>query len=288
MGDLSSVQLVRYLNDVKQGFQAAGSNLHDTVRTKGAPSAGTVKFRKFGRLDMIPRGDYKSVLDALATDHTNVDCIVSPFVLPIVTDEMEQAGSGGEAPMEQDESAIAVGYAMGRQRDYSVIAACEAATPSGTDVTAPSGLTVAKLAEILEPFDKYEMRSRSGAATNDGHIYTLIGEKQHRNLLADALTQSIDTSNFKSLVDGKVEEFSGHKLILIGTGRGSKGLAASGGVRRIYSYVKAAMGQACSVEPRIRRGYEVLMTSDVLVGQLMVGSVNVDADGILQTNCTES
>lgn len=287
MGSLTSVELVRYENDVKHAYQSAGSALDMTVRVKDAPQPGTYKFRKLGMLDMIARGDYRSTLNALTTNHETVDCTVSDFVLPIATDEFEQAHSGGEAPQEQSESAMACGFGMRRQRDYSVIAALEAGTPALT-VTAGSGLTVAKLREGLVQFDKYEMRSISSANTGDGTVNMLITEIQHDELLADSLTQSIDTSNFKSLVDGKVGEFAGYKFILIGTGRGAtKGLQASGGVRRCYAYVKSAMGQAVSIAPRIKYGYEVLMTSDVLVGQLSVGSVMVDAIGVVQFDCTE-
>lgn len=287
MGTLTSVQLVRYENGVKHAYQSGGSNLDATVRVKPAPQPGTFEFRKFGILDMIPRGDFRSVLESLAANHEMVPCTVSPFVLPIATDEFEQAGSGGEAPLEQPESATACGFAMRRQRDYSVISALEAGAPSVT-VTAGAGLTVLKLAEILIPFDKYEMRSVSGSATGDSQVTTLITEKGHNNLLADAVTQNINTSNFKSLVDGMVEQFCGHRLILIGTGRGSRGLGITDTTRRCYSYVKSALGQAVSIEPQIEYGREILMTSDILMGKLMVGSVLVDVLGAVKTNVTES
>ena len=289
MGDLTSVELVRYENDVQHAFQAGGSALDMTVRKKDAPQAGTYKFRKFGKLDMIPRGAYGAMLNALATDHGIVDCTVSDFVLPIKTDEFEQAHSGGEAPQEQSESAMACGFGMRRQQDYSVIAALEAATPD-LIVTAGAGLTIAKCLDGLVQFDTNEMRSVSGANSGDSRVHTLISEKQHRNLLADALTQSIDTSNFKSLTDAKVEgkEFAGMNFILIGTGRGTKGLQITATERRCYSYVKSAIGQAVSIAPRVKHGYEILLTSDVLVGQLSVGSVVIDEAGTVQYDCTEA
>lgn len=284
MGDLTSVELVRYENDVKHAYQSGGSNLENTVRVKAAPQPGTYKFRKFGRLEMVPRGAYKSLLNALEVSHTLVDCTASDFVLPVLTDEFEQAHSGGEAPQEQSESAIAAGLAMKRQRDYSVIAALEAGTPSNT-VTAAAGFTVAKAREGLQHFDKYEMRG-SGDPMGDGTLFCAISEVEHDDLLADALTQSIDTSNFKSLVDGKVGDFVGYKFLLIGTGRGTKGLQGTA-PRRCYAWVKSALGQAVSIEPRIKMGYELLHTSNAMVAQLSLGSVIVDADGVVQFDVTQ-
>lgn len=284
MASLSSVARVEYENDVKHAYQSGGSDLHMTVRTKDAPQPKTYKFRKYGELNMVPRGNYKSVMDLLDQDHTLVDCTASPFVLPIGTDEFEQAETGGEAPIEANEGAMAVGFAMARKRDYSVIAALEAATP-GLTVTAGSGLTVAKLREGLIQFDKYEMRSISGAVTGDGNAYFLFSEVEHDDLLGDSLTQSIDTSNFKSLVEGKIREFCGFNFILIGTGRGSNGLVGSA-PRACYAYVKSAMGQAVSIMPRVRFGYEILMATDIMVGQLFLGSVAVDEVGVVKFNVT--
>lgn len=285
MGTLTDVQRVQYENEVKHAYQSIGSALENTVRVKSAPQAGTYQFRKFGKLEMVPRGAYRSLLEAVETNHELVPCTATDYVLPVLTDEFEQAKSGGEAPQEQKESAMAIALAMKRQRDYSVIAALDAGTPENT-VTCGSGLTVAKLREGLIHFDKYEMRA-GGDPVGGGCLYMAITEIQHDELLADALTQSIDTSNFKSLVDGKITEFCGYNFILIGTGRGSLGLGASGGVRRCYAWVKSAMGQAVSIEPRIKSGYELMYTSDVTVGQLSLGSTMVDARGVVQFDCTE-
>lgn len=286
MASLSSVARVAYENDVQHAFQSSGSDLHTTVRVKDAPQPKVYNFRKFGSLDMVPRGAYGSMLNLLSGDHSNVPCTASPFVLPVGTDEFEQAETGGEAPMEQSESALAIGYAMARQRDYSVIAALEASTPTLT-VTCAAGLTVAKLLEGLIPFDKYEMRARSGVITGDGRLHMAISEVEHNNLLADAKTEDIDTSTFKSLADGKMQDFAGYSFILIGTGRGTKGLVGSA-PRRCYAWVKSAIGQAVTLAPRVKMGYELLYTSDVVVGQLFVGSVAIDELGIVQFDVTQA
>jgi len=284
MATLSSVARVAYENDVKHAFQSSGSDLHTTVRVKDAKQPKVYNFRLFESLDMVPRGAYRSELNLQTGDHSNVPCTAAAFVLPIGTDEFEQAETGGEAPNEQSESALAIGYAMARQRDYSVIAALESGTPTLT-VTAGSGLTVAKLLEGLIPFDKYEMRHQSGAATGDSNLYMAISEVEHGDLLADALTQSIDTSNFKSLVDGKINNFAGYSFILIGTGRGSKGLVGSA-PRACYAWVKSAMGQAVSLSPTVEMGREIMLTSDVVVGKMFLGSVMVDPKGVVQFNVT--
>jgi hypothetical protein len=286
MSDLTTVQRVAYANDVKHAFQAKSSNLQDTIRIRNAPEAGTYEFRTFAELEMVARGAFKSLLNALDANHGKVPCTTSPFVLPVLTDTFEQAGSGGQAPQEQNESAIAAGYAMKRKCDSSVITALEAGTPESI-ITAGSGLVVDKLVEGIEHFDKYEMRG-DGDKLGDGTLFLAITEKQHKNLLADAKTQSIDTSEFKSLTDGKVKEFCGYSTRLIGTGRGANGLLATGATRRCYAWVKTAMGQVRTVEPKIQMGYELLYTSDVMVAMLAIGSVMIDARGVQQFDCTES
>ncbi len=285
MSTLTEVQRVAYENDVKHAYQSGGSMLDQTVRVK-APRPGVTYFRKFGKLDMISRGDYKSLLAAIEASHENVACTVADFVLPVLTDDFEQSHSGGEAPMEQNESATAAGFGMRRQRDYSVIAALEAGTPALT-VTAGSGLTIAKLREGLKQFDKHEMRAVSGASTGDGKLYMLITEEEHDDLLADSITQNIQTSDFKSLVDGKMKDFVGYEFILIGTGRGTKGLQITSTTRRCYAYVKSALGQAVSMEPKIEFGRELLRTSDAMVAMLSLGSTMVDAEGVVQFDVTE-
>lgn len=289
MGALSDVERIAFENEVKHQYQAIGSALENTVRVKDAPQPGVYKFRKFGKIEMVPRGAYKSALEAVQTSHTVVPCTAADFVLPVMTDVFEQSHTGGEAPMEQREAAIAIAHAMKRRRDYSVIEALEAANDASEitqTVTASSGLTVAKLAEALKYFDKKEMRA-GGDPIGGGVIYTLITEEEHHDLLTDSVTQSIETSNFKSLVDGKVGDIAGHKLILIGTGRGDLGLGKTSTTRRCYSYVKSAMGQSVSMAPRVESEYQMIYQSELTVGKLSLGSCVVDVEGVVRLDVTE-
>jgi len=285
MSALSDVQRIEFETMVKHAYQGAGSMLENTVRVKNAVRAGEYRFRKFGELNMVPRGQSKSMLEGQEPNHSTVTVTASDYVLPVLTDIFDQAKT--DAPDEQAEAAQAIAMAMKRQRDYSVISALDSATiASGNTITCGSGLTVAKLREGMIQFDKYEIRQND--PLGDGTIYMLITEVQHDELLADAATQSIDTSDFKSLVNGKVGDFMGYKFILIGSGRGSLGLPEeSSGVRACWAYTKSAIGQAVSIEPRVESSYENLYTSHLVNGILSLGTGVIDNLGVVQFNCTE-
>jgi hypothetical protein len=281
---ITDVQRVEYENRVKHAYQSLGSNLDSTVRVQNITGAGNFKFRNFGKLKMVPRGQTKSRLEAQATVNTLIDCSATDYVLPILTDIFDQSKTN--APNEQQESALAIALAMRRQRDQSVITALDAATmATGHTITAGSGLTVAKLIEGMEVFDANEIRNND--PLGDGTITCLITEKEHTDLLSDALTQSIDTSNFKSLVTGQVGDFMGYKFIMIGSGRAEGGLTLTGSTRECYAYVKSSMGQCVNVEPRVESTYLHEYTSDFVNGILSLGSVAVDTGGIVKFNVTE-
>jgi|GEM_PF-6181928 len=281
---ITDVQRVEYENMVKHAYQSLGSNLDATVRVKNVTGAGTFNFRNFGALTMVPRGQTRSRLEAQATVNTLVACTATDYVLPILTDIFDQSKT--DAPDEQAESAQAIALAMRRQRDQSVIDALDAATmASGHTITCGSGLTVAKLIEGMEVFDSDEIRSND--PLGDGVIHFLITEKEHTDLLSDALTQSIDTSNFRSLTTGRVGEFMGFKFILIGSGRSEGGLTLDGSTRACYAYVKSAVGQCVNIEPRVESTYLHEYTSDFVNGILSLGSVAVDTGGIVKFNVTE-
>lgn len=289
MSTLTEVERIAFENEVQHQFQAIGSALQNTVRLKDAPQAGTYKFRKFAKLDMVPRGAYKSALEAVQTSHDIVACTASDYVLPVMTDTFEQSHTGGEAPIEQREAAMAIAWAMQRQRDSSVIQAFETSNDAAAianTVTAGSGLTVAKLVDALVYFDANEMRA-GGDPVGGGKVYTLITEYEHADLLNDSITQNIQTSNFKSLTDAKVQEFAGHNLILIGSGRGTLGLEKTSTTRRCYSYVKSAVGQAVCISPKVESEYQMLYQSELTVGKLSLGSVVIDVNGVVRIDVTE-
>lgn len=290
MSTLTEVERIAFENEVQHAYQAIGSALHNTVRLKDAPQAGTYKFRKMAKLDMVPRGAFKSAIEALEVSHDLVACTAEDFILPVMTDTFEQAHTGGEAPIEQREAAMAIAWAMQRKRDSSVIQALETSNDAAAitnTTTMGSGMTVAKLIDTLVYFDAQEMRA-GGDPVGGGKVYTLITEKQHANILNDAKTQSLDTSRFQSLVDAKIGEFAGHNFILIGTGRGSLGLEITTTTRRSYSYVKSAIGQAVCIAPKVESEYQMLYQSELTVGKLSVGSVVIDVNGVVRNDCTES
>lgn len=285
MGTITDVQRIEYENKVKHAYQSAGSMLENTVRVQNIAGAGKYNFRKFGKLDMVERGQTRSMLEAQATDNSLVECEATNFVLPVLTDMFDQARTN--APQEQQEAAVAQAMAMKRKRDSSVIAALDAASmATNHTITCSSGLTIEKLADGLELFDANEIRQND--VLGDGQIHMLITEKQHKSLLLEAETQSVDTSNFRSLVHGKVGEFMGYTFHLIGTGRGALGLTKTSTVRACYAYVKSAIGQCVNVEPRVETSYQDLYTSYLTNALLAVGSVVIDNQGVVKFNVTES
>jgi len=302
---ITDVQRTVYEDMVKHAYQSAGSNLETRCRVQNVPGAGKYEFRTFGELNMVDRGQTRSRLEAQETANGLVECTVNDKVLPVLTDIFDQAKTN--APQEQAESAKAIGMAMKRERDSFLLRAMDAIDftsvtingETGIDLSTTNVITVSGYAEIidklaagLEVFDKYEMRG-SGDMFGDGTVHCAITEKEHTMLLKSTETQSSFTSDFKSLVDGKVASYAGYQFVMIGTGRGTRGLvknvkSAGASVRACYAWVNSAVGQMVSIAPRVEATYLHQYTSNFINGILSIGAVAIDPRGIIRFNVTES
>lgn len=301
--EITEVQRISYEDKVKHSYQSGGSNLKEFVRVENVTGAGKHEFRTYGKFEMVDRGQTRSRLEMQDASNGMVECTFKDKVLPVLTDIFDQAKTN--APQLQAENAKAMALAVKRMEDNILLRAfdlidfsnCTIDGEDGQDISSSNVITVSGYTEILEKlevglecFDKYEMRG-SGDMFGDGTVRCAITEKVHTMMLKRTETQSQFTSDFKSLVDGKVASFVGYQFALIGTGRGTLGLkknvqSAGANVRSCYAWVKSAMGEAVSIAPRVEGAYLHTYTSNFLNTIMSMGACCIDPRGVVRFDIT--
>lgn len=263
---------------VKQAYQASGS-VRKTVRVKSGVVGSTHRFPKIGKGVATPRVPQTDVVP-MGIAHSSATATLSDWNAAEYTDIFNQAKVNYS---EQAELASVIANATGRREDQLIIDAMDAAGTSLTVATSIGGAdtnyNTTKARQWKKLLDAKNVPS--GDRTYLGHTSNLHG------LLGDTTATSSDFNTIHALVNGTLNTWMGATHVWIGD-YDEGGLAKSGNVRKNFAYHRSAVGLAVGIDHRTEVNYIPEKTSWLANGLFSAGSAVIDAEGLVELDCTES
>jgi hypothetical protein len=167
--------------------------------------------------------------------------------------------------------------AMARATDQAVVAALDAGTPTTIKYTAQgaSGLNKAALLEAHEALNALDVPN------NDRVL--LISPAALTDILTDTTLISASDGQLSNIAlsTGYVPNLFGFRVVT------SNLLTADSVVRKCYAFQKQSMGAAIGKDININVSYVPQKASTLISSEMSLGSVMIDADGVVELQVTE-
>ena len=264
--------------EVKQAYQATGK-VRRTVRVKSGVVGSTHRFPKIGKGVATPRVPQTDVVP-MGIAHSSATATLTDWNAAEYTDIFNQAKVNYS---EQAELSMIIGSAISRREDQLLIDAMDAAGTSLTVATSIGGAdtnyNTTKAREAKKLMDAKNVPGEG--RTYLGHTSNLHG------LLGDATATSSDFNTIHALVNGSITAWMGFEHVWIGD-YDEGGLAKSGNVRKNFAYHNRAVGLAVGIDARTEVNYIPEKTSWLANGLFSAGAAVIDAEGLVELDCTES
>jgi len=276
--NLSTAFVTLFDAEVKQAYQAA-AQLRGAVRLRSGVEGSTYNFPKIGKgvaQIRVPQTD----VSPLNVNYAQVPVILQDWIAAEYSDIFMQAKVNLD---ERRELVQVVSNAIGRRQDQLILDALNASNTQltvsedigGTD----TNLNVAKLRNAKAQLDKNNVPMR------DRHI--IIHANSLASLLGETAVTSSDFNTVKALVQGDINTFLGFQFHVLGD-RDEGGLPLDTDGRTCWAFHKDAVGMAEGIAPKTEINYIPEKTSFLVAAMFSAGSVAIDAEGIVNINCTEA
>lgn len=266
---------------VKHAYAASGT-VRRTLRVKSGVVGSTHRFPKIGKGQATPRVPQTDVVP-MGIAHSSATATLTDWNAAEYTDIFNQAKVNYS---EQELLAKIIADATGRREDQLAIDAMDAAGTSLTVATSIGGAdtnyNTTKAREAKKLLDAKNVPAQGRFYL--GHTNNLHG------LLGDTTATSSDFNTIHALVNGSIDTWMGFKHIWIGD-YDEGGLALSGSVRKNFAYhggPAGAVGLAVGIDHRTEVNYIPEKTSWLANGLFSAGAAVIDAEGLVELDCTES
>jgi len=275
---LSTNFVKRFEAEVHHAYQAE-RKLAGTIRTRTGVVGSTVNFPKLASAQaqvVVPQ----SQVSALNVTHSNVTATLSDYAAPEYTSIFDQQKVNYD---ERQELVQTLGKAIGRRADQIVLDALAASSTSLTVANSIGGSnTNINVAKILEAG-----RLLNGQNVPAGDRYMAISADGLAALLTEEKAASQDYVMHKAMTDGRVDNFLGFKIIMIGD-MDEGGLAIDGSSdRTCFAWHKSAIGYAEGISPKTEINYVPERISWLTNVVLSAGAIAIDANGCVTITARE-
>ena len=278
--NLTTAQVQSFDAMVKHAYQDDGK-LRDTVRVASGIRGNSHRFTKVGAGLATPRIPQTDVTP-MNIGYSTATATISDWIAAEYTDVFDAQKVNFQ---EQTLLARIIGGALGRREDQIILDALDAASSSLTVSTDIGGtgtnLNTTKMREAKKLLD-------AGAVpASDRHF--VIHANNLYGLLGDTSATSADFNTIRALVNGEINTWLNFNIITLAT-RTEGGLPLSTGVRVGYAYhggPMGSMGLAQGINSRTEVNYIPEKTSWLAAGLMALGSVAIDAEGIVEVSMTE-
>ena len=173
--------------------------------------------------------------------------------------------------------ATAMASAMARATDQAVVDALDAGTPTNIKYTAQgaNGLNKAALLEAHEALNALDVPN------NDRVL--LISPAALTDILTDTTLISASDGQLSNIAlsTGYVPNLFGFRVVT------SNLLSADSVVRKCFAFQKQSMGAAIGKDININVSYVPQKASTLISSEMSLGSVMIDADGVVELQVTE-
>ena len=258
--------------EVKQAYQVE-RKLAGTTRTRTGVVGNTVQFPKIAKGSagvVVPQPD----LVPLNVSHTNVSVSMSNYAAPEYTSIFDQQKVNYD---ERQELVQTLGNAIGRRCDQIILDALANSSSSLTVANSIGGSnTNINVSKVLE---SARLLNAKGVPMADR--YMAISADGLASLLAEEKAASQDYVLHKAMTDGKIDNFLGFKVVMIGD-MDEGGLAIDGSSdRTCFAWHKDSVGYAEGIGPKTEINYVPEKASWLTNVMLSANAVAVDAEGIV-------
>ena len=281
--NLSAAFVQLFDSEVHQAYQGS-AQLQNVCRMRTGVVGNTVNFPKIGKGQATLRNPGTDVVP-LNSSFTSVNVSMSDYSASEYSDIFLQTKINFD---ERRELAQVVGSAIGRRQDQIIIDAINTAS-AGTTVAktvvtsgsaAASNLNVGKILAAKKALDA------GNVPPTDRHF--VIHANNLSGLLGDERAISADFNSIRALVSGEINSYLGFQFHVIGD-RDEGGLSIDGSNdRTCFAFHQSAMGVAVGMPASTEINYIAEKTSFLVTGKLSMGSIAIDADGIVDVVCRES
>lgn len=273
---LSNVDQTIFDAEVKKAYQSKGFILRDYIRRRENVEGTIVSFRKVGYVTAEQYG-FQSQVVYQDPNFNKVNVTLNPYRAPTLIDDVERFLFNFD---ERQEDAQLIAMALGRRSDQLIIDALDASGTTNTIAAGGTGLTFAKVRQIVEYFDSLavppEMRCIAISAAGQSD---LLAEDQFTNSLylnLDAIKNGGLNGNYAMGMMWKVIP----NMV-------EGGLPLSGSTRSAFAWHKLSMGMGIgrNFSTQIERVPQY--DSWQVLGKIFANAVAVDAVGIVQIDYVE-
>lgn len=275
---LSQQFVKRFEAEVHHIYQVE-RKLAGTIRTRTGVQSSTVQFPKLASAQaqvVVPQ----SQVSALNVTHSNATATLTDYAAPEYTSMFDNAKVNFD---ERQELSQTLGRAIGRRADQIVLDALAASSTSLTVANSIGGSTTnINVAKVLEAA---RLLNAKGVPSTDRHM--AISADGLAALLAEEKAASQDYVLHKSMTDGRIDNFLGFALHMIGD-MDEGGLAIDGSSdRTCFAWHKDSVGYAEGISPKTEINYVPERMSWLTNVVLSAGAVAIDATGIVQLTARE-
>ncbi len=288
---VSNAFTTMFSDDVKHAYQQITSNLTNSVRVVRNVTGSTYKFNtltKGGSIKNKARFD-----DIVVMSDTSKGTLTSPGVYTGSTAQNATVTAtmanyhAGEYIQTLDEIktnidmrqtfAEAIGGALARAADQSIVDALDAGTPTNIKTTSQgaNGLNKAALLEVHEALNSLSVPSSDRTL--------VISPAALTDILTDTTLVSSDSGVItnQALTSGYIPNIFGFRVVV------SNLLTADSVVRKCYAFHKNSMGLAVGSDVNVNINYVPQKASTLILGEMSMGSAMIDADGVVEIQVTE-
>lgn len=269
--------------EVHQAYQSSAV-LTGAARTRTGVVGSTVNFPKVGKGQASVRTPATSVVP-LNTSFSSVSCSLTDYYAAEYSDIFLQQKINFD---ERRELAQVVGNAIGRRQDQILLDALAAATAGGTvaNTVVTSGTATASDLNMGKLIEAKKLLDKNNVPAEGRHL--IIHANNLAALLGDERAISADFQQIQALVSGQIGTILNMKVHVLGD-RDEGGLSIDGSNdRTCFAFHQSAVGVAVGMPPSTEINYVAEKTSFLVTGKLSMGSVVIDAEGLIDVTCRES
>ena len=269
---LNKVAVTAFDTEVLDSLQGVGQ-LRGTVTVRNNVTGNEYRFQQIGKGMAHKRTAPSSDSIPMNIDYSKVLVLLEDWDADEYTDLFKQKEVNFD---EVRELASVILNALGRRLDQTIIDAVNDARASlvaiGNIVTAgATGLDIPKLTELAQLMDDLEVPEEDR--------YFVGSTMAKRQLLNSTEVTSADYNSVKALVNGKVDTFMGFTFKWIGK-REEGGLNRTGDIVDCFAYHKTRIGTAIGIEPSTSVDWVAHKKSHLSAGQMKIGSIVRDLEGV--------
>jgi len=263
----------QFESDVHVAYQRMGTKLRNTIRRKVQVNGEDVRFQKYGKGTASTKSRHGDV-PLMNNVHTTVDCTLADYYAGEYVDKLDELKLNIE---ERTLAAQAGAGALGRKTDELITTSMDATT---TEIAhASSALTKAKVHTAFETLGNNDV-------PDDGQRFFVVGYQQWSNLMD--ITE-FASSDYVGEADnlpyqGGMTAKRWHGFLFFPF----SGLTLDGTVgRKTFAYHTTALGHGIGEDVSQDVTWDGRKQANLVVNRMSQGSCLIDADGIIEVQCTE-